>query len=75
MAPMTVDDWQELAQRESDGIDVTLLWSSAAERVKLVVADGKLRSRFEFDVDGGDALMAFHHPFPYASSRGMLAAC
>ena len=32
-------DWRELAMREGDGIEVRLLWSKSADRVKVTVAD------------------------------------
>ena len=64
-------DWRELASRESDGLEVSLLWSKTADRVKVTVADSKLEQEFELDVAGADALAAFHHPFAYATARGL----
>ena len=63
------NDWRELALREGDGIEVRLLWSRSAERVKVTVADAKFDEEFEIDVAGADALAAFSHPFAYATSR------
>jgi hypothetical protein len=63
------NDWRELAIREGDGIEVRLLWSRSANRVKVTVADAKFDEEFEIDVAGADALAAFNHPFAYASSR------
>jgi hypothetical protein len=60
------DDWTELAGRENDGLEVSLLWSKTANRVKVAVADTKRNEQFEFDVAGADALAAFHHPFAFA---------
>jgi hypothetical protein len=68
MSP-THDIWTDLADRESDGIEVTLLWNSASGRVKVAVRDTKLGRGFELDVDGADALSAFHHPFAYAENQ------
>ena len=62
-------DWRELASRESDGLEVSLLWSRSAGRVKVTVADSRLAQEFELDVAGADALAAFHHPFAYATAR------
>ena len=59
--------WSELAVRESDGLAVSLLWSRATGRVKIAVVDALLDEQFEFHVEGGDALAAFHHPFAYAA--------
>ena len=63
------NDWRELALREGDGIEVRLLWSKSADRVKVTVADSKFDEEFELDVAGADALAAFNHPFAYATSR------
>jgi hypothetical protein len=56
---------RELDQRHSDGIDVRLLWNSATNRVTISVNDTKLGESFELDVDGAEALHAFHHPYAY----------
>jgi hypothetical protein len=68
---MAHHDWRELAARENDGLEVSLLWSKSADRVKVAVADAKLDEEFEFDVAGADALAAFYHPFAYAAARGL----
>jgi hypothetical protein len=57
---------RELAHRESNGIEVTLLWSKPTNRVSVVVYDAQFDERFEFDVDARVALDAFHHPYVYA---------
>jgi hypothetical protein len=62
--------WTDLADRESDGLGVTLLWSRSSGRVKVVVDDSKRDESFELDVARADALAAFHHPFVYAPDRG-----
>jgi hypothetical protein len=69
-AASAVDDWRELAQREGDGIEVRLLWSKSADRVKVMVVDSKFDEEFVFDVAGADALAAFNHPFAYMPSQG-----
>ena len=70
-AHLAVDDWQELASRDGDGLEIALLWSKAADRVKVTVADSRLDESFELDIAGADALAAFHHPFAYAANRGL----
>ena len=60
------DDWTELAGRQNEGLEVSLLWSKTANRVKVAVADARQNEHFEFDVAGADALAAFNHPFAYA---------
>lgn len=57
---------RELDRRSSDGIDVRLLWDSAADTVVVAVHDTRTEEAFEFQVAPGDALLAFHHPFAYA---------
>ncbi len=69
---VTHDIWTDLADRESDGLEVTLLWNEATGRVKIAVSDSRVDESFELQVAGADALAAFHHPFAYASSG---AAC
>ena len=60
------NDWTELAGRQNEGLEVSLLWSKSANRVKVAVADSKQNEQFEFEVAGADALAAFNHPFAYA---------
>jgi hypothetical protein len=67
---VAIDDWRELAGREGDGLEISLLWSKAAGRVKVTVADSRLDESFELDIAGAEALAAFHHPFAYAADRG-----
>jgi hypothetical protein len=71
MATTALNDWRELAQRTSDGLEVTLLWSKSRDRVKVAVADSKIGDWFQFDVAGANALSAFYHPFVFAASRGL----
>jgi hypothetical protein len=67
----TARDWRELASRENDGLEVSLLWSRSANRVKVTVADLESDEKFEFDVPGANALDGFNHPFAFATSRGL----
>ena len=66
-----IDDWRELATREGDGLEISLLWSRTADRVKVTVSDSRLDDEFELHVAGAEALAAFHHPFAYAAGRGI----
>ena len=70
-AHLAIDDWQELASRDGDGLEIALLWSKTADRVKVTVADSRLDESFELDIAGAEALAAFHHPFAYAAGRGL----
>jgi hypothetical protein len=60
---------RELDRRASDGIDVQLLWNQTDDRLLLVVADAKTREAFEIEIEAGESLAAFHHPYAYAASR------
>lgn len=66
--PALALDWKELAHRSSHGLDVRLVWSRAAGRVKVVVTDSWLDDGFELHIANGDALDAFEHPFAYVDS-------
>lgn len=58
----------ELDQRSNDGIDVSLLWNSLTNRVSVAVEDQRTGEFFELEVvDHEDALIAFYHPYAYAS--------
>jgi hypothetical protein len=56
----------ELAQREGDGIEVTLVWYAETGRIAVRVADTRTGDRFELRVAHDRALDAFNHPFAYA---------
>jgi hypothetical protein len=71
MATVALKDWRELAHRVSDGLDITLLWSKSANRVKVEVADTREGDQFELEVSNADALAAFYHPFAFAISLGL----
>lgn len=56
----------ELDHRNGDGIDVTLLWNPGTGRVSLGVIDERSGEALMFEVNGADAMAAFHHPYAYA---------
>jgi len=58
---------RELDHRQANGIGVALLWDSETNRVFVTVDDARQGYSLELDVEPGDALDAFHHPFAYAS--------
>jgi hypothetical protein len=60
---------RELDHRHSDGIDVRLLWSEGDDRILLVVSDSKRAEAFSLEVEPGEALEAFHHPYSYAAFK------
>jgi hypothetical protein len=61
---------RELAHRTNDGIDVTLFWSKASNRVTISAFHAHTSTALEFEVDGADALDAFNHPYAYAATGG-----
>lgn len=67
MSTATETAIRELDHRTSDGIDVRLLWSAVTDRVWIDVRDDRAGSSFELDVDPGQALQAFRHPYAYAA--------
>ena len=66
---MNADRKLELAQRSSDGLDVTLWWSPADDTVSVEVLHFETASVFELAVERSRALEAFYHPFAYAARR------
>ncbi len=66
MSPATPDT-RELAARESDGLQVLLLWHPNENALTVSVEDGRVGEHFELPVAADRALDAFHHPFVYAA--------
>jgi hypothetical protein len=63
---------RELALREADGVEVTLLWHPASDAVSVMVVDAKSGDRFELVLDDDDnPLDVFHHPYAHAARRGL----
>ena len=69
MFPQTSESLYELAFRESDGIEVALLWNGVEDHVLLNVRDRRTGEWFLCGVDGADALEAYRHPFAYVARR------
>jgi hypothetical protein len=61
----------ELAFRESDGVEVSLLWNRAADTVSVFVADTRSGDAFELPVEGESPLEVFNHPYAFAAFRGI----
>lgn len=57
----------ELAQRTSDGIEVTLVWvhGDGEDRVVVSVYDSRDGSSFEIPAERHLALDVYYHPFAY----------
>jgi hypothetical protein len=58
-------DVHELAYRESDGIEVALLWRRADDRLTVTVFDWRSDEQFELEAPRDRALDVFYHPFAY----------
>lgn len=63
--------FQELAYRENEGIEVSLLWDAADSSVSVFVSDATTDDSFELAVEGENPLEVFNHPYAYAASRGI----
>jgi len=71
MTAIPIESRKELAYRASNGIEVTLFWEKPTTRVAVRVSDMQFGEIFEFEVEGANALDAFHHPYAYAVSQGV----
>lgn len=71
ISPGMADRIRELAARQSDGVQVRLLWDEASDAVTVVVEDVREGASFEVPVDPAHALDAFNHPYGYAALRGL----
>ena len=57
--------FEELAMRESDGIQVSLLWCRDDDSLKVVVVDFAAETAFELEVGSAPPLDVFNHPYAY----------
>jgi hypothetical protein len=62
---------QELAQRISGGIEVTLLWSAFDNELTVHVMDHVAGEGLEMAVDPARANHAFRHPYVYGAEQGL----
>jgi hypothetical protein len=65
---MNAIDIHELDHRSGDGLVVALLWSSATDRLFVVVRDERRATSIEIEVDAAHARDAFLHPFAYTDA-------
>jgi hypothetical protein len=63
--PDIATPFRELARRDADGIDVTLLWDACDDRAFVVVVDRKHGESFDVEVGAANAMHVFHHPYAY----------
>jgi len=62
----------ELDYRANDGVEVSLLWHKPTDNLTVFVHDTRTEEAFELEVASDYALDAFHHPYAYAYSRGLV---
>jgi hypothetical protein len=75
MSATTTTLTRELDHRESDGIEVRLLWRPHDDTALVAVSDARTGESFAVEVrDGERALDVFNHPYAYAGSRRPRAA-
>lgn len=68
----TLPTVRELARRQADGIEVSLLWNSTDNALSVAVADSRTGDSFQLAVAQRDrALDVFEHPYAYAANRGL----
>ena len=60
---------KELAYRNQNGLEVTLLWDSTSKEVCVDVVDHLDDTGFRLPIAGHLALDALHHPYVYAQSH------
>jgi hypothetical protein len=60
---------KELASRNQNGVEVTLLWDPRSNDVSVEVIDRRDDSGFSLPIPGHLALDTFHHPYAYAQSH------
>ena len=66
MNPATIQT-RELAERDSDGIHVLLLWHPRENTLSVSVEDARVGDQFDITVAPDRALDAFYHPFAYVA--------
>ncbi len=59
---------KELAYRNQNGLEVTLLWDPRSNEVSVEVIDHLDDTGFRLPIAGHLALDAFHHPYAYVQS-------
>lgn len=65
-------EWTDLAEREHDGITVTLYWARSTNVLAVTVNDVSTGDYFELVLAGNEPpLDVFYHPFAFARRRGV----
>jgi hypothetical protein len=61
----------ELAYRKNGGLAVALFWDPDTNGLLVSVSDSVTGDLFTLDANADSALDVFHHPYAYASQRGI----
>lgn len=59
---------KELAQRISNGVEVSLVWSEEEDALRVLVLDTATGEELEVAAPREKALDVFYHPFAYADA-------
>ncbi len=62
---------RELDRRQSNGIDVSLLWNERDNSVMVSVVDIRSGDSFDLEASPDNALEVFHHPYAHAARQGL----
>jgi hypothetical protein len=67
MTTQSTNTMTELANRSSDGVDVTLLWvrTKGIDEIVVCVSDLRQGAYFEIRAEPAYALDVYYHPFAY----------
>jgi hypothetical protein len=62
---------EELARRESDGLEVSLLWNRDNNGLTVLVCDTRTNDVLELKAGPHEAMEVFHHPYAHLAFRGL----
>lgn len=62
---------RELARRKTGAVEIALFWHMVTDSLSVSVKDASNGTEFQLVVDAAEAMDVFHHPYAYASSRGV----
>jgi hypothetical protein len=65
----TAGEWRELGRRAANGVQVSVLWSSSVNRLKVAVSDERLCHHLDFELGDAEAIDAFRQPFTDATEH------
>jgi hypothetical protein len=63
------DEMTELAYRNTDGVQVSLLWHRLRDLLVVTVDDSRTGESFSIDAPRDRALDVYYHPYAYAGDR------